>query len=204
MEWRSQVWHEKHKYGFFRFFCGKFCRYKNYVYLCITKNDGAIAQLVEQRTENPCVPGSTPGGTTKRLAKAGRFFCAYSSASHQYYEEYRFVITGPTSNLFPTDHHSANKPGARRLVSHRETMFRRIPRASHRALVCIDTTRAKNRQNRPHSKLHFRATRPFFGFLTPSIGPLPSKVGRILRLQSLDISLCKNKKVLGPYMLNNK
>ena len=27
-------------------------------------NDGAIAQLVEQRTENPCVPGSIPGGTT--------------------------------------------------------------------------------------------------------------------------------------------
>ena len=29
-------------------------------------NDGAIAQLVEQRTENPCVPGSNPGGTTKK------------------------------------------------------------------------------------------------------------------------------------------
>ena len=29
------------------------------------QNDGAIAQLVEQRTENPCVPGSIPGGTTK-------------------------------------------------------------------------------------------------------------------------------------------
>ena len=27
---------------------------------------GAIAQLVEQRTENPCVPGSIPGGTTFR------------------------------------------------------------------------------------------------------------------------------------------
>ena len=26
---------------------------------------GAIAQLVEQRTENPCVPGSNPGGTTE-------------------------------------------------------------------------------------------------------------------------------------------
>ena len=26
--------------------------------------EGAIAQLVEQRTENPCVPGSIPGGTT--------------------------------------------------------------------------------------------------------------------------------------------
>ena len=31
----------------------------------ITKN-GAIAQLVEQRTENPCVPGSIPGGTTTK------------------------------------------------------------------------------------------------------------------------------------------
>ena len=30
-----------------------------------TRNNGAIAQLVEQRTENPCVPGSIPGGTTK-------------------------------------------------------------------------------------------------------------------------------------------
>ena len=27
--------------------------------------NGAIAQLVEQRTENPCVPGSIPGGTTQ-------------------------------------------------------------------------------------------------------------------------------------------
>jgi hypothetical protein len=28
------------------------------------KTQGAIAQLVEQRTENPCVRGSTPRGTT--------------------------------------------------------------------------------------------------------------------------------------------
>ncbi len=27
---------------------------------------GTLAQLVEQRTENPCVPGSIPGGTTTR------------------------------------------------------------------------------------------------------------------------------------------
>ena len=27
---------------------------------------GAIAQLVEQRTENPCVPSSILGGTTKK------------------------------------------------------------------------------------------------------------------------------------------
>ena len=32
--------------------------------LAKSNNDGAIAQLVEQRTENPCVPGSIPGGTT--------------------------------------------------------------------------------------------------------------------------------------------
>ena len=25
---------------------------------------GTLAQLVEHRTENPCVPGSNPGGTT--------------------------------------------------------------------------------------------------------------------------------------------
>ena len=31
--------------------------------------NGAIAQLVEQRTENPCVPGSIPGGTTQETPK---------------------------------------------------------------------------------------------------------------------------------------
>ena len=35
-----------------------------------TRNNGAIAQLVEQRTENPCVPGSIPGGTTKKIANS--------------------------------------------------------------------------------------------------------------------------------------
>ena len=46
----------------------------------LKSNDiGAIAQLVEQRTENPCVPGSIPGGTTatsKRVIRKGdSFFC---------------------------------------------------------------------------------------------------------------------------------
>ena len=36
---------------------------------CKHKNAGAIAQLVEQRTENPCVPGSIPGGTTLKKSK---------------------------------------------------------------------------------------------------------------------------------------
>ena len=35
--------------------------YKNFDLL---KINGTLAQLVEQRTENPCVPGSIPGGTT--------------------------------------------------------------------------------------------------------------------------------------------
>ena len=34
---------------------------------------GAIAQLVEQRTENPCVPSSILGGTTKKRL-TGLFF----------------------------------------------------------------------------------------------------------------------------------
>ncbi len=35
---------------------------------------GAIAQLVEQRTENPCVTGSIPVGTTKNDSIWDRFF----------------------------------------------------------------------------------------------------------------------------------
>ncbi len=31
------------------------------------KTYGAIAQLVEQRTENPCVAGSNPAGTTSKI-----------------------------------------------------------------------------------------------------------------------------------------
>ena len=33
-------------------------------YIFADRKAGAIAQSVEQRTENPCVPGSIPGGTT--------------------------------------------------------------------------------------------------------------------------------------------
>ena len=38
------------------------------MWLSSVVNNGAIAQLVEQRTENPCVPGSIPGGTTPKIA----------------------------------------------------------------------------------------------------------------------------------------
>ena len=41
-----------------------FVESKKAVYLHPLSENGTIAQLVEQRTENPCVPGSIPGGTT--------------------------------------------------------------------------------------------------------------------------------------------
>ena len=38
-----------------------------------SRHNGALAQLVEQWTENPCVPGSIPGGTTKTTQMSGFF-----------------------------------------------------------------------------------------------------------------------------------
>ncbi len=48
-------------------------------YICRHKNDGVIAQSVEQRTENPCVPGSIPGDTTEKKSSYFRncFFLIY-------------------------------------------------------------------------------------------------------------------------------
>ncbi len=45
--------------------------------------NGAIAQLVEQRTENPCVPGSIPGGTTSNglIAQLVQSICLTSRGS---------------------------------------------------------------------------------------------------------------------------
>ena len=40
-----------------------FCKELKGRYIC-THLKGTLAQLVEQWTENPCVPGSIPGGTT--------------------------------------------------------------------------------------------------------------------------------------------
>ncbi len=45
------------------------CIFKQNIYLCNRKiSNGGIAQSVEQRTENPCVPGSIPGATTSKKA----------------------------------------------------------------------------------------------------------------------------------------
>ena len=50
--------------------------------LCSTPR-GAIAQLVEQRTENPCVPGSIPGGTTnKKTSKIRSLFIFHIRLKH--------------------------------------------------------------------------------------------------------------------------
>jgi hypothetical protein len=39
-------------------------------FIFAVRKEGAIAQSVEQWTENPCVPGSIPGGTTSLKRKS--------------------------------------------------------------------------------------------------------------------------------------
>ena len=54
----------------------KFGGYEKMLYFC-TRNqtrDGVVAQLVEQRTENPCVTGSIPVNATRREAIKLPFF----------------------------------------------------------------------------------------------------------------------------------
>ena len=53
------------------FFKKSFQNRKKRLHLQTKKGD--IAQLVEQRTENPCVPGSNPGITTKTSQTCGVF-----------------------------------------------------------------------------------------------------------------------------------
>ena len=50
---------------------------ENALYLQPRKGDGAVAQSVEQRTENPCVAGSIPAHTTKASAEMPGFFDLY-------------------------------------------------------------------------------------------------------------------------------
>ena len=60
-----------------QFFIKTLAQTKFLSYLCTRKQDGAIAQLVEQRTENPCVPGSIPGGTTKKIKQLSEKIAAF-------------------------------------------------------------------------------------------------------------------------------
>ncbi len=45
----------------------------------LNQQEGVIAQLVEHRTENPCVPGSNPGDPTltQQILYLLGFFCTY-------------------------------------------------------------------------------------------------------------------------------
>ncbi len=61
-----------------------------------SQKKGAIAQLVEQRTENPCVPGSIPGGTTKATAIcSGFFYYKYLILQKQFIVLYQFDFQFP-------------------------------------------------------------------------------------------------------------
>ena len=66
---KSEFFHEK------IFFEGMLCVMKKVVFLQPQIQRGAVAQLVEQRTENPCVTGSTPVSATpqKKDRKCGPF-----------------------------------------------------------------------------------------------------------------------------------
>jgi 5-methylthioribose kinase len=52
-----------------RIFFTKVFGYSDLRYIFAVRKGGAIAQSVEQWTENPCVPGSIPGGTTSLIRK---------------------------------------------------------------------------------------------------------------------------------------
>jgi hypothetical protein len=58
------------------------------------KEGGAVAQSVEQRTENPCVGGSIPPHTTKRLREIRVFFvaCKPSPFTRNYINNYCSVV----------------------------------------------------------------------------------------------------------------
>ena len=67
---------------------------KNIPIFAPANKKGAIAQLVEQRTENPCVPGSIPGGTTsKKQRNVAQLVAHYV----------RDVGVGRSSRLIPTE-----------------------------------------------------------------------------------------------------
>ena len=57
----------------------KIWKKKNNTYICNPKHNGAVAQMVEQWTENPCVGSSIlPSTTKKKPTQKGRFLALYS------------------------------------------------------------------------------------------------------------------------------
>ena len=64
----------------------------------------ALAQLVEQRTENPCVPGSIPGGGTPKAPEKGAFVVydgfIILSYNLELYTGLDFCVTFQASKLY--------------------------------------------------------------------------------------------------------
>ena len=58
---------------------------KKSVFLQPQIQGGAVAQLVEQRTENPCVTGSIPVSATSKEAATSSFFCIKTEAVCLYF-----------------------------------------------------------------------------------------------------------------------
>ncbi len=77
----------------FYFYRNLICTKRKSIYICTPKGTGTIAQLVEQRTENPCVAGSIPAGTTRKGDANIAFFIVLNSEldlgliklSHQFF-----------------------------------------------------------------------------------------------------------------------
>ena len=112
------------------------CHNENANYICSPK-DGAIAQLVEHRTENPGVPGSIPGGTTPRksLAKA-RLFSLKGAAGVSLLTERRVPLNEKNVSWFPEcgffkralrNHRRANKM-SEEVIPGGTTLFKRRSR----------------------------------------------------------------------------
>ncbi len=64
---------------------------------------GTLAQLVEQRTENPCVPGSIPGGTTKKPANIVCGFFVFGKNGIEVYAEQNSVFCRSNALEEPQD-----------------------------------------------------------------------------------------------------
>jgi hypothetical protein len=62
------------QWKYFSFFTLQICQLSKRNYFCtrFLKAGGALAQLVEQWTENPCVPSSNLGGTTQKRSSFNR------------------------------------------------------------------------------------------------------------------------------------
>lgn len=65
---------------------------------------GALAQLVEQRTENPCVPSSILGGATEGPSKNGPFYFLFLISAIRFLKatvSSRTDCTMGSSSIFP-------------------------------------------------------------------------------------------------------